>query len=67
MTFYKIYGQNEWDGMVLIDTVYTDRVDYADLVVEMYKEEFTESWVIWHEKSDDEVTDNQVVEERMLV
>jgi hypothetical protein len=53
--------------MVLIDTVYTDRVDYADLVVEMYKEEFTDSWVIWHEKSDDKVTDNQVVEEGMLV
>jgi hypothetical protein len=66
MTFYKIYGQNEWDEMVLIDTVYTDRVDYADLVVEMYKEEFTDSWVIWHEKAD-EATDNQVVEEGMLV
>jgi len=65
---YKIYGQNEYDEMVLIDTVHTDREDHVDHIVDVYKEEFTDSWTIWHEKTCGESTEtNILIEEEMIL
>jgi len=69
MMFYKIYGQNEYNTMVLIDTIYTEDEYYADIVVEKYKKDFTDSWTIWHEKAKDEkkVNTGILVEKEMIL
>jgi hypothetical protein len=65
---YKIYGQNEWGNIELIDTIHTDCEDHADHIVDVYKEEFTDSWTIWHEKTCDKPTESNIlIEEEMIL
>jgi hypothetical protein len=48
-TFHNIYGQNEHGEKVLIDTVYTDNDTHVENIVDVYKDEFSDSWTIWSE------------------